>query len=410
MRSTFVACSLLSLVSPLAAQAFPQNKLEVHNWWVADREDPFPNFATGNVFGDGLFKVIPSTLLERGGDHLISGYQLCISIDDAFTGMFPVVAFLPGVQVFRTEPQTINGAAYEVLDHDRPVGPQFDPIFLPLSADQAWAVEISFDPASFNPKLRNLLTVPALENGQRQGLAIMALADPGRMQSPNVANVVLQASYQERHFPPGAPSYSGSYDATTGAVRMYGTTGQPSATGELYASLRFANPTLQIFSDAAGGLSPDPDGYETHMGTGAYCTDFGTRVGPAWFGFFMQATQYAPATGGPTHMMLPLVVSMSAAGPTTSLRIGNATLRVNPAELQLADLFVQAGFGGPLGTYTASGVAGFDEDQRGVSASQRFTVPANPALQGMVLWLQGLVVDAKMQPVDSTNVVRWTFQ
>ena len=71
---------------------------------------------------------------------------------------------------------------------------------------------------------------------------------------------------------------------------------------------------------------------------------------------------------------------------------------------------MQVGLFGPLVRYRARGVAGFDEDQLGVYASPHVTVPPSPSLFGGVLWIQGLVVDGRLEPVDATNVVRMTLR
>ena len=114
--------------------------------------------------------------------------------------------------------------------------------------------------------------------------------------------------------------------------------------------------------------------------------------------------------GGVWFLAFPFVVSTSAAGPTASLKLGERSLRVAPAELAAANLLVDGGIWGGLTTYTAAGVAGFDADQAGVYASPRITLPPNPAWLGTALWVQALIVDAAMQPVDVTNVVRLSLE
>jgi hypothetical protein len=402
---------VLLLTLPLAAQGFAHNTFEFSNWWLADREDHFPNYATGNVAGDALFKVLPSAILERAGDHLISGYRIGLSVDDAFTGTFPQRIELPGVQLARTMAQTIGGRVFDVPDRTRTVGPEFDPIPIFLPTDDAWVVEVEFDPSQGNGKLRQLLSVPALVDGQRAGLAMLALAEPGARRDPAVAGVVLQSSFGERHFAPGADSHSGAYDARANTIAMFGTTGQPSATGELYLALRFANPTLQLTGTSAGGLVGDPQRFETRLGPGAYATDLASRRTAGALGFFVQAEQFDPAGAAPTHTALPLLVAISPGGPSATLAVGAARLRVAPGELGEAAFFVNAGMLGPLARHAAGGAVGFDEDQRGAFASRQPLIAPDPVFIGLALWIQALIVDHRsFASVDATNVVRLTLQ
>ena len=110
-----------TVVTVLPAQGFAHNRIEFSNWWLTAREDRFPNFTTGNVAGDGLFKVLPAEILERHGAHRLSGYRIGFSIDDAYTGRFPVTIKVPGMQLYRTVVKTLGGKLYETL------GEQFGP-------------------------------------------------------------------------------------------------------------------------------------------------------------------------------------------------------------------------------------------------------------------------------------------
>ncbi|MCC6670182.1 MAG: hypothetical protein IT458_03920 [Planctomycetes bacterium] len=412
---TLLRATLLLLAPALAGQGFVQNKLEFGNFWIVDREELFPNYlrAGGNVAGDALFKVLPAEVLERHGDHRISGYKVALSVDDAYTGGFspPVLVRVPALQLCRTRVHSVAGQTYEVPDLARPVGPRFEPLQILLPSDNAWVVEVAFDPSASDPKLRGLLTVPALDQGQRAGLGLVFLAEVGQKRDPNTPGVVLQSTFQERHLAPGRPAYSGSYDAATGTLRMYGQSGQPSATGELCAALRFEDPTLQIYGSSAGGVANDPQGFETHLGPGAYATDLASAAGASFFGFYVQAQRHHVSGQPPTHVALPLVVSTAPGGPNTSLDLGNgAVLRIDPASLGLADLFVAAGLGGAITRYAKAGVAGWDEDQEGVYATPRIPLRANPSLVGVTLWVQGLVLTSGMAPAATTNVTRWTLR
>src|SRR5690606_21973717 len=277
-----VPCALAflpALAGASAAQSFAHNKVEFGNWWITDREDLFANYASasGNVAGDGLFKVFPAEIVERGGTIRISGYRIAISVDDAYTGAFPVQVQVPAVQFYRTKVVDLGGVAYEVPDLARPAGPRYDPVPADIPADGAWAVELAFRPTTSNPRTRALLEVEPEVGAARTGLAMMALARAGERRAPDVPGVVLQSTFAERHFAPGRPSHSGAFDARTGTIAMFGTSGMPSATGELYFGVRFHDPTLQLAGPSAGGVIPDPQGFETGLGPGAYATDLASR-------------------------------------------------------------------------------------------------------------------------------------
>jgi hypothetical protein len=411
LRAAGLAGLLFAPAAP-AQSAFPQNKLEFGNWWIAPREDAFPNFRTagGNVQGDALFKVVPGELLERAGDHQFSGYVLGVSVDDAFRGPFPVGATLPAMQLYRTKQQALAGKTYDVPDLAQPVGPLYDRVFVGLQSDGAWVVEVRFAPTAANPPFRQTLPVPGLVNGQRAGLALHVLAPPGQRSDPTRPNLTMLATHEERHLAPGRDSYSGSFDAAAQAFAMYGQTGQPSATGELFAAPRFATPTLQLAGSSAGGVRNDPLNFETHLGPGAYATDLASRAQQGFFGLFVQAEQFHAASGPPTHRVFPFLVATSAGGPDQDLPLGGATLRVNAAELGTAGLLVGAGLHGPLARYVAASGAGFDEDQLGAYASPRVPFASDPALIGLAVWLQGVVTDVALAPVATTNVVRWTLR
>src|SRR5262245_26535360 len=97
--------TLLAAAGAPAQNAYSFNGLEHTNWWLTAREDPFPNFhsPTGNVAGDGLFKVVPRSLLQRAGDHHITGYRLAIAVESTYPANFyPASVRLPGIQLYRT--------------------------------------------------------------------------------------------------------------------------------------------------------------------------------------------------------------------------------------------------------------------------------------------------------------------
>jgi hypothetical protein len=390
------------------------NKLEFHNRFLSAQELLFPNYlgTAGNVDGDGLFKVVPPEVLERSGNHLLSGYRLGLALDGAYTGSLPGAIRMPGMQLYYTKVARLpasdpNGKLYDVPDLQKKVGPQFDPLILRLPTKGAWTVEVEFDTTKTNSKLRQLLTIPARVNGQTQGLAMMFLGFPGETRSATRPSVVLRPSFAEKHFVPAArESYSGSYDQSTKTLAMHGMKGQPSATGEVFGTLRFQNPTLNLFgASAGGGTGPE----ETRMGPGAYANDLGSRRLAGDFGLFVQAQQYHAQN--PTHTAVPVIVATSKAGPDRDLPLApSAVLRLNLQELELFDLFLGAGVFGRLGLLKAKGPAGFAQDQRGAWSSQRLVVPPDRALVGRYFWIQAVILDEKMQVVDMTNAVRMAVQ
>jgi hypothetical protein len=405
--------ALLALALTLPAQApSAYNKLEFHNRLLSSKELLFPNYlgSSGNIDGDGLFKVVPPEVLERSGNHLISGYRLGLAIDQVYTGGLPGPVRVPRLQLYYTKVLRLGGKDYEVPDLQKPVGPQFDPLILRLPTKGAWFVEVEFDTSQSNSKLKNLLRVPAQVGGKTQGLAMMFLGFPGETRNTSFPSVVLRPSFNEKHWlPAGRESYSGSYNADKKTIAMHGMTGQPSATGEVFGTLRFQNPTLNLFgASAGGGTAPE----ETRMGPGAYANDLGSRRVAGDFGLFIQAQQYHAAR--PTHTAIPLIVATSQGGPNRDLPLSTtsaaAVLRVNLQELQFFDLFLGAGLLGKLGVVKAKGPAGFAEDQLGAWASPRVTVAPDRALVGLYFWIQAAILDENSNVVDVTNAVRMAVQ
>lgn len=407
---TFLSVTALS--ASVSAQAFAHNKLEFGNWWITDREDAFPNYTTagGNVAGDGLFKVFPTELLERGEVHQVSGYQLAISIDDTYTGTFPVDVQVPAVQLYHTRFATIGNQVYEVLDPTQPVGPRFDPIAVTIPSDASWVIEVRFDPSNSNPRTRALLEVPAANptDPAARGLAMVVFGRPGDLRATTVPGVVLQSTFGERHLTPGRASYSGSIDGATGAISMFGTSGMPSATGELYFGLRFQAPTLQLAGPSAGGVANDPQRFETELGVGAYATDLASRASAGHVRFVVQGAQFDPRGASPTHLAFPFLVAIGTR-PSVTLPIGGAPLRVDPASLGLASLLVEAGFAGPLTRLPAASGGGFDVDQVGTFNSLPLQVGRSRALVGAAVWVQALVTTTSLAPAATTNAVRLVF-
>jgi hypothetical protein len=392
----------VALAAGAAAQPLAHNKLELANWWLTDREDLFPNYATpaGNAAGDGLFKVIPGEVMERGEAHRATGYQVIVSIDDAYTFTAPVTVNMPAIAVHETQVMTIGGRTYETLDPVRPVGLRFDPLRLTFESDNSWVVEVRL------LEVGQVRALPPRTGTQRGGFAVMALAEPGVRRGPTTPGVVLQSSFGERHFEPGRDSYSGSFDARAGALRMFGTAGMPSATGELALALRFDDATLQLAGPSAGGVVNDPTGFETQLGVGAYATDLAS--GPrGHVRLFVQDARHDGRGGRPQGWAFPLVVAAGAAGPAATLPFGPAPLRIDPASFGLATLLLEQGAFGALTLLRGASGGGFDADQPGVWNSAPIAVPSGSITLGLDLWIQAVILaDQTLAPLAASNAVR----
>jgi hypothetical protein len=391
----------LFLGAAAVSQSPAHNKIEFGNWWVTQREDLWPNYRSngGNVAGDGLFKIYPQALLERGAAHRISGYALGVSVDDGYQGTYPVTVDPPDVVLYRTQRVTQGGKTFEIPDlAGGPIGPVLDTPAVSLTSDDFWLVEVKFTSS-------NLITVPAQVNGQTTGLCMMLLAPAGARQADRKAWPVCFPSDAELHRAPGYDAYSGSYNAQTNQILMYGQTGAPSNTGELFAQLRFDNATLQLRSDSSGGFRNDPNGFETHLGPGAYDTDLASRGG--WLGLYVQSERHEAAPV-PTHLCLPLIVSTRFDPVFASTTIDSAVLRLDQGFLNLVDFWLGVGAVGPIARYGKASGAGFDQDQTGVYASPKLSWPKGVGA-GAVFWTQAVVLDlTTFRLVEATNVVRFT--
>lgn len=410
---TGLLAGVLALGAALSAQRpFAHNRLEFSNRVLTDRDDEFPNQATfgGVQAGDGLFKILPATILGRQGEHRISGYRLALAVQRGYQGGFPTRVLMPSMQVYRTKEQTLGGPVlgfkdYDVVDLANPATGSFDSIAIDLPLAGAYTIQVEMDPASSDPKRQNLVRIPALVNGKGAALAILLRGIAGESSLVSFRpTAVLRPSYLERHIQPGRDSYSGSYEHATGAVKMYGMLGQASPRGEIYASLLFDNPTLSLLGTSAGGKPGDPA--ETQMGPGAYDTDIATGQRRAATSLFVHAEQFHDTTS--QYTVVPLIVSLDPAGPNSELRVGNARLRIDPSTAHLGALFAM-GYWGPLSNYTAGGSAGFVQDKLGAWVMPGVVVAPDPAMKGQSAWMQGLVLSSVGDFLATTNVVRLTL-
>lgn len=404
---------LLVLGADLSAQRpFAHNRLEFSNRLLTDRDDVFPNqpTATGTRSGDALFKVLPAEILGRHEDHRVSGYRLAIALQKAYAAFLPARVKVPSMQLYRTEVKRLGSPVlgfkdYDVVNLALPVTGTFDSFNVDLPTKGAYIIQVEMDPTSTDPKLQKLVPVPARVGGKRAALAIVLRGIAGESsQSQFRPTAVLRPSYLERHIGPGRDSYSGSYEKASDTIRMYGMLNQPSPRGEIYASLLFDNPTLTLYGTSAGGQQSQAA--ETMMGPGVFDSDLATGQKVARVGFFAQAQQFHSSPG--THDIIPMIVSLDAAGPFLSQQLGATMIRIDPNSSRLPVMF-NLGYWGRLSTYTAGGVAGFVSDKSGAWASSEITVRPSSVMLGQVAWLQGVVIQVGGTFVDTTNVVRLTF-
>ncbi|MCA8955435.1 MAG: hypothetical protein KDC87_05140 [Planctomycetes bacterium] len=409
-----VAVVAAALPASAAAQtAFAHNRLDFSNRILTDRDDLFPGqgTTTGAKAGDGLFKVLPAEITERGEDHRVSGYRMAVAVHRKYDSFFPARVRVPELRLYRTKVVKLGGPVlgvkeYEALDITQPLSGTFGAISLDFSAAGAHLVQVEMDPNASDPMLKQLLKVPSTVNNARAGVAVMVLSNDGEsLTNTKVPALVMVPSYEERHLAPGRDSYSGSYVKATDTLEMYGMLGTPSPRGELYLSLLFDNPTLTMYGTSSGGLPTNS--VETTMGPGAFATDIATSRLPNDVGFFVHAASYASKTPQ-QFATVPMVVSFQANGPSSTLNLGGAKLRVDSPVVDLGTLF-RVGAWGFLGPYAKQGIAGFAVDLDGAWASNRFLQQPNAALKGQTFWVQAVVADVQANFLDATNVVRVTL-
>lgn len=415
-RSPLALLATLLMTQALPAQSggFGYNRLDFHNSGVHPRQDLFPNADTsqGIEAGDGLFKVLPKEILDRGGSaHRVSGYRMVLGVQQSYTGFFPAQVRVPAVELYRTQVLKLGAPStgtkeYQTLDPKAPLNVSFGSFRIDIPSKQAYELEVRFAPSQQDPDKRALVPVADRVAGQPQGIAIKAVGTVGEsVTSGFLPAVVLRPSYQEKHRRPWQDSYSGAFFANSGSpVRMYGMLGMPSRTAELQLSLLFDNPTLSLYGSTAGGLAGSKT--ETRMGPGAYGTDLASTLGTEDWGMFVQDTRRQAAR--PSHLAVPLVAGTGAA-PQAQLDLLGARLLVDPGAAGLWAAFYELGSWGGLDRIPAENRLGFAAAQEGAWASTAFRLPAQPALVGEVLWLQALVVPLGAGAAEASNLVRVTF-
>jgi len=403
-----VVLSLLVAAPCLLGQQVPAySRHDFQNGYFQTRLDAFANARsdTGNAAGDLLYKVWPKEVFARDEDIRISGLRIWFQADSSYSGSFPVSIKTPQVAFYPVVQRTIAGKVYDVPDLDNPATPVLKLQDSTVVRSGVVVLEVKVHPFNFNPDLRQPIVLKSRDkNGEPQGWAVGLLAPPGEKLGDGKATFVGAASFGEVHRLPGPSTYSGLYDARGKRLIPYGTPGAPSNLGELGIELMLDAATLQVFSDASGGVRNDPKQQETHKGPGAYCNALASAVRTGWFGLFCQWEK--PPAG--STLCLPLVTAIGAAMPDKTLAIDKATLLVDPARAQALTAFLQAGVLGTLALYKKNGVAGHRADQPGVFVTPRIPVPRDPALKDATMWVQALLLANGGFP-GASNVVRVRF-
>jgi hypothetical protein len=407
--SLLLPSRLFVAVAALAALAAAQttisySRLDWGNGYRLDREDYFPNSRRdlGSEDGDFLYKAFPAEVMARDGVIRISGLRVAFSPDKSYTGNFPAFVVLPEVAFFPLVRRAIGGVTYDLPDLTRRHART-----LPLPGTQVvragiTTFELQVGPQQPDPRLRTPVDLPSRDaQGNLQGWAVALLAPPSEKQADGFAHFVAVPTFNEIHRLPGPPTFSGAYDAVGNRFLPYGTAGAPSNVGELAVELLHDQPTLQVYSDASGGVRNDPRRIETHKGPGAYLGDLASSVVPGYFGLFCQWQGHE----NEGVYALPLVTAIGPAMPTDTITVGGVRLIYDPMRTQGLLAFLDTGNFGALVRYKAGGDAGHAEDQNGVFVTQRIPVPVTPALRGLTLWIQA-VFGRSYQFLGASNLVR----
>lgn len=397
------------LLGVFVASATAQTKVrysrfDFGNRYHTQRADLFPNSRAknGNVDGDMIYKAFPASVFSRGDKVRISGVRLWAQVDPTYVGPYPAFLVMPDIVFFPLIEIKVGNNAYAVPDVTKPHARR-----LPLGA--ATVIRGGLQPIDFrlgphqpDPRLKLPVELPVSPTGWAVGVMAPAFS----RQLDGNSNFVAVSTFGEVHRSPGRLAYSGLYDAAKQAHLPYGTAGAPSNIGELAIELYLDQPSLQVFSDGSGGVRNDPRRIETHKGPGAYANGLSTAVAPGWFGLF---TQWEGMSDNGI-LCLPLITAIGPAMPTTLLKVDDATLVWDSLRAKALSVFIENGVLGILGRYKAGGVAGHANDQGGVFASTRISVPNDAGLKGATIWVQSVLIRFTTgRVVGATNLSRIVF-
>jgi len=377
------------------------SRLDFSNGYRMDRQDEFPNYRSslGNAAADFVYKMFPTQVLRGAGKLRVSGVRLSFTVGNDYKGSYPAdlilprIAFYPLLQGLQGLLPDVKGAKPIVLDPGK----------LSVVKDGVFTYELRLGPQQKQASLQKVVVLDLPGPRSRvKGWAVALMAPPGLKPDPKQAHFIPVPSFGEIHRKSALPSYSGRYDSRRQVFHTYGSIGAPSANGELGIELLVDGPTLQAFSDAAGGLRKDPRNLETYMGIGAYETGLSTAASPGWFGLYAQ-WEGRQKDG---LLALPLI----AAGNEILRLPGGVELLWNSLSPGSLGLLLQAGLLGPVTTYKKQGVAGHSKDQQGVWASPRLPIPNDSRLKGLPVSVQCLFVSPKLarfEGVSNTITLRF---
>ncbi len=397
-----LAMALVATATPLLAQtSLSYSRIDFSNAYRMDRQDEFPNYRSklGNAEGDFVYKMFPALVLRGAGKLRVSGVRISFTVGNDYKGSFPAEIVLPRI-AFYPLLSGLQGLLPDVKGGKRIV---LDPGKISVVKDGVFVYELRLGPQQKQAALQKpvVLDLPG-PRSKVQGWAVALLAPKGQKPNAKQAHFIPVPSFGELHRKSALPSYSGSYDSRLQVFRRYGSVGAPSSNGELAIELLVDGPTLEAFSDAAGGLRKDPRKYETYKGIGAYENGLSTAATPGWFGLFAQ-WEGRQKDG---LLALPLI----AAGNEILRLPGGAELlwdSLSPASL---GLLLQAGLFGPALTYKRQGPAGHFKDQQGVWSTARLPIPNDGRLKGIPISIQCLFVSPKFgrfEGVSNTITLRF---
>ncbi|MEZ5988970.1 MAG: hypothetical protein R3F30_07560 [Planctomycetota bacterium] len=385
-RLPVTALVLAALAAPTPAQTkISYSRLAFCNGYRVDRPLEWPSFRSslGNDENDLVFRMLPREVLRGAGKLRVSGIRWSYTVADDYQGSYPSFVQVPTIGMY----PLVNGQAGLLPDFPSNDGFRLDPGFTVVPKDGVLVFELRLGPGQFDPGLKS--PIPIELPGPRSSVAGWAIAlhgIKGEKANKDTPNMVPVPSYNEVHRQSGLDAYSGLYDARLKRYTLFGRPGAPPNSGEVGIELLVDGPTLQVFSDASGGLRNDPRSWETHKGVGAYFGELASAATQGWFGLYAQWE----GRSGDGLWAFPIV----AAGDEVLPLPGGVELLWSSGVPSLLTALVEAGLYGPVGVYKAQGVAGHDTDQDGVWHTARIPVPQLPALRGLKLSAQALFVEA----------------